>query len=573
ELFAHTSVASHAALIASSKREEFVQIGKVTPQASYPISDAQRRLWVLSKFEGGSIAYNIPGSTYLNQDIEIENFKRAIDATIDRHEILRTVFREDESGEIRQWVLEREALGFSIDYQDFRQEADKKEKAEAYIAADAYLAFDLENGPLLRAALLQVEEKEYVFYFNMHHVISDGWSMEVLSKDIFQYYEAYKTDKKPEIKELRIQYKDYSAWQLAQLKEESFKVHQGYWLNKLSGELPLLDLPAKKQRPKFKTHNGRGLATYLGKATTTKLKAYTQEKGGSLFMGLLAAWNILLYRYTSKTDIIIGTPVAGRDHADLEDQIGFYINTLALRNEIRPGENFNDFYSTLKDNTLKSYTHQMYPFDRLVEELDLHRDTGRSAVFDVMLIFQNNGERIEGPELNTEELNQIVELGNSQSKFDINIFVSEVSDYLSLRIVYNSDVYEKEMVEGLINHYRQLLNAILDNPEEKISEIDFLSQEEKQELLLTFNDTEMEYPKDKTIIALFEEQVQRTPDNIAVVFKDNKLAYRELNELSNQLAHYLQKKYDIQPDDLVGIKLDRSEWLIVSILGVLKSGG
>ncbi len=573
EIFAHTSLAAHAALIESATREAFVQIEKAAPQASYPISDAQRRLWVLSQFEGGSAAYNISGSSYLNQDIDIENFKRAIDATIDRHEILRTVFREDASGEIRQWVLEREDLGFAIDCQDFRSEVDKKEKAQAYIAADAHRAFDLEQGPLLRAALLQVEEAQYVFYFNMHHIISDGWSMEVLSKDVFNYYQAYQAGKQPQIKALRIQYKDYSAWQLGQLNQESFKAHQAYWLDKLAGELPLLDLPASKQRPNVKTYNGQGLATYLDKATTAKLKGYIQDKGGSLFMGLLASWNVLMYRYTAQQDIIIGTPVAGREHADLEEQIGFYVNMLALRNKVDPQESFDGFYQALKEDTLKSYGHQMYPFDRLVEDLNLHRDTSRSPVFDVSLILQNNGERIPGVELSDQALNQVVDLSNSTSKFDLEIMAQEMGDYLSLQVVFNPDVYEKDMVEGLIRHYKQLLNALLETPQAKLSQIDYLSEEEKHTLLVSYNDTEVAYPKDKTIVDLFEEQAARTPDNIAVVFEDTELTYQQLDERSNQLAHYLRENYQIQPDDLVAIQLERSEWMIIAILGVLKAGG
>ncbi len=573
DLFAHTSLAAHAALIESATREAFVQIEKAAPQASYPISDAQRRLWVLSQFEGGSAAYNMPGSTYLNQDIDIENFKRAIDATIDRHEILRTVFREDASGEIRQWVLEKEDLGFAIDYRDFRSEVDKHQKAQAYIAADAHRAFDLEQGPLLRAALLQVEEAQYVFYFNMHHIISDGWSMEVLSKDVFTFYEAYQAGKQPQVKQLRIQYKDYSAWQLGQLNQESFKTHQAYWFDKLAGELPLLDLPATKQRPNVKTYNGQGLATYLDKTTTAKLKGYIQDKGGSLFMGLLASWNVLMYRYTAQQDIIIGSPIAGREHADLEDQIGFYVNTLALRNQVDPQESFDGFYQALKEDTLKSYGHQMYPFDRLVEDLNLHRDTSRSAVFDVMLILQNNGEKSKGVELAEEALNQTVDQGYRTSRFDLEITAEEMGDYLSLSLVFNPDVYEKAMVEGMIRHYKHLLNALLETPQAKLSQVDYLSEEEKHTLLVTYNDTAVAYPKDKTIVDLFEEQVARTPDNVAVVFEDIELTYQQLDERSNQLAHYLRDNYDIRPDDLVAIQLERSEWMIIAILGVLKAGG
>jgi len=282
---------------------------------------------------------------------------------------------------------------------------------------------------------------------------------------------------------------------------------------------------------------------------------------------------VLMYRYTSQKDIIIGTPVAGREHADLEDQIGFYVNTLALRNSTNPEESFDSFYNRVKEDTLKSYNHQMYPFDRLVEELNLQRDTSRSPVFDVMLILQNKGERMAGIELSAGEINQIADLGYCTSKFDIEICFQENENCLSFNVAFNTDIYEKSMVERLIRHYKQLLNALLENPEEKIITIDYLSNEEKQKLLFTFNDTAVSYPQDTTIVDLFEQQVARTPNNIAVVFEDKEMTYQELNERSNQVAHYLKDNYDIQSGDLVGIHLDRSEWMIVSILGVLKSGG
>ncbi|WP_133054858.1 non-ribosomal peptide synthetase, partial [Niastella populi] len=396
---------------------------------------------------------------------------------------------------------------------------------------------------------------------------------EILAKDVFRYYKAIQTGQEPEIAKLRIQYKDYSAWQLSRLNQDSFKVHKEYWVDKLSGELPLLSLPGAKQRPKFKTYNGHRLGTYIDKTTTAKLKGYIQKNGGSLFMGLLASWNVLMYRYTSQKDIIIGTPVAGREHADLEDQIGFYVNMLALKNEVDPDKSFDSFYKALKEDTLKSYSHQMYPFDRLIKDLNLQRDTSRSAVFDVLLDLHNHGESSEGPELSEEEINQIVDRGYQTSKFDIEVILQENGDYLSLQISFNTDVYERAMVEGLIMHYKQLLTALLETPEEKIAQIDYLSGKEKHELLVTFNGTTVAYQKDKTIVDLFEEQVEKTPGNIAVAFAEKELTYRQVNEKSDQLAAYLQREYNIQPDDLVGIQLNRSEWIIISILGVLKAGG
>ncbi|MFT5822557.1 MAG: amino acid adenylation domain-containing protein, partial [Crocinitomix sp.] len=572
ELFINTRLELHLELIQSAGKTSFIEIPIQEKQVSYAISDAQRRLWVLSQFEEGSAAYNMPSQVYLNQEINIENFTKAINATIERHEILRTVFEADEEGTIRQWVLEKAELDFEITYQDFRNDQ-IQEQVKHYILADSSQSFDLEKGPLFRIALLQIEDNAYVFYFNMHHIISDGWSMSVLSKDVFTFYEAFEANREPELKDLRIQYKDYAAWQLNQLKEETFKGHQNYWLNHLSGELPLLDLPSSKQRPIIKTNNGLGLSTYLDETTTAQLKKHAQQNGGSLFMTLLATWNVLFYRYTAQKNIIIGTPIAGRDHADLEDQIGCYLNTLALRNELNPSEGFNEFYKKVKTNTLASYSHQMYPFDRLVEELGLQRDISRSAVFDVMLTLQNTGENTAKFKLNTEQLNLIVAEEAGASKFDIDFTFQEMGDYLSMHAVYNPDVYDKEMVEDLIKHYKQLLVVVLANPELGIEAIDYLSDQEEQALLLDFNNTKIVYQQDKTIVDLFYAQAERTPNEIAVVFEATELTYQTLNEKSNQLAHYLQSNYAIKPDDLVGIQLERSEWMIIAILAVLKSGG
>lgn len=539
---------------------------------NYPISNAQKRLWMLSQLEESSVAYNMPGSIILDREIDIDCFKRAIESTVNRHEILRTVFKENEAGEIRQWILDIKDLGFKIDYKDFSKEKDKKEKIHNYISEDTHTIFNLEKGPLLRASLLQVEDKSYVFYYNMHHIISDGWSMEILSKDVVSNYESYKEKKESQLQPLRIQYKDYSVWQLAQLEEESFKNHRNFWMESLKGKLPVLDLPTTKPRTKIKTYNGYGLNAYIGPVTINKLRTYSNKNGGSLFMGLLAAWNVLMYRYTSQTDIITGTPVAGRDHTDLQDQIGVYINTLALRNEIDPEENFNSFYKKVKSNTLKSYSHQMYPFDRLLEELDVKHDISRSFVFDVLLALQNIGEKTQNSELKKEKLDSITDQGYCTSTFDIRLNFQEVNDYLLLDLVYNPDVYEKEMVMSLINHYKQLLDALLENQEEKISQIDYLSEKEKHELLFTFNDTKTDYPKHKTIVELFEEQVAKTPASKVLVFGEKELTYRELHEKSNQLAYHLKENYNIAKGDPVGIQLHMSDWLIISILAILKIG-
>ncbi|MFT5822330.1 MAG: amino acid adenylation domain-containing protein, partial [Crocinitomix sp.] len=581
DLFTHTTIEAHAGLIESSNKTRFLKINSVNTAENYPISDAQRRIWVLSQFESESMAYNIPVSIQLSQDIEIESFKKAIAATIERHEILRTIFKTNIKSEIRQWVLNSNDLAFEIDYCDLRKEADPQNVAEQYIEKDGKLPFDLEKGPLLRASLLQLEEQAYVFYFNMHHIISDGWSMDVLAKDVLKFYQAYQNDLTPELKELVIQYKDYSAWQLEQLADESLESHRAFWLSNLSGELSLLDLPSAKQRPRIKTHNGRTLLSYLDKLSTTKINAFSEKQGGSLFMTLLASWNVMFHHYTGQSDVIIGTPVAGREHADLEDQIGLYINTLALRNKINPKESFSNFHKTLRENTLKSYDHQIYPYDRLIEELNLERDTSRNPVFDVMLMLQNNGEQQQEYALtnNTkdngvfeEDLNQVLDLGPVLSKFDIAITFEEVKGHLALRFEYNEDVYEKEMVERLIGHYKQLVNTLLDDPTQEIGQVNYLAASEKHELLHEFNSGEITYPKNRTVIDLFEGRAAENPTKLALVFEGVGLNYQELNERANQLAHYLKATYKVAPSDIIAIQLPRNENLIITILAILKAG-
>ncbi|MDP1817999.1 MAG: amino acid adenylation domain-containing protein, partial [Leadbetterella sp.] len=549
----------------------YKDIVPVENNTSFKLSSAQKRLWILSQFEDAFVAYNMPGSIDLNESIDIESFKRAIDSTIDRHEILRTIFKEDELGDIKQWILNREDLGFKIDYRDFRKEKNKEENVTAYISKDSYKPFDLKKGPLLRAALLQVEDDKYVFYVNLHHIIGDGWSMKIFEVDVIAFYEAYKENKLPALKPLKIQYKDYSFWELAQLEEESFKAHRDYWLDSLKGELPLLDLPAIKQRPKFTTYNGHSLTAYLSKETTQKLANYVQDQGGSLYMGLLACWNILMFRYTSQKDIIIGTPIVGREHADLGNQIGLYLNTLALRNQVDPEQSFRRFYKQVKESTVAAYTHQAYPFDRLVEELNVTHNI-RNPIFNVLLDFHNEGRDIQRTDLDEREINSILDLGKFLVKHDLELHFTEVGENILIKVNFKEDVYDKQVIENVIRHYKSLILQLIDNSDTAIGQVNFLSEEEKYKLLKEFNETEVDYPRGKTIIDLFEDQVKNTPDGTAIKCGEKILTYTQLNELSNQLAHCIIENYGIKTNDLVGIKLDKGEWAVISMLGILKAG-
>ncbi|QHI35445.1 Tyrocidine synthase 3 [Kordia antarctica] len=554
------------------KRENITteKIPKATIKESYPLSSAQKRLWIMCQFKNGSIAYNMPTSIELASDINIENFIQAIETVVDRHEILRTVFKRDASEEVRQWILSREELGFKVEFKDYENEENKQNLVAQYIQEDAYKEFDLENEPLLRVSFLKLEEDRYVFYYNMHHIISDGWSLDILSKEVMYCYESLTTGIAPSFEPLNIQYKDYSEWQLKQLESSAFQKGQEYWLNTLSSDLPTINLPSRKIRPAIKTFNGQRLGTFLPKESTQKLKQFCETLDGSLFMGLLSSWNVLLYRYTMEKDLIIGVPVAGREHLDLENQIGFYVNTLTLRNQLNPKDSFIDFFKKVKDNTLAAYEHQAYPFDMLIEKLQLTRDTSRSAVFDVMLTLQNAGDKRDLiPSKNFDE-NEITDLGKCNVKFDINIAAEEIGEQVYLRFDYNEDVYEQEMMMSLLSHYKNLVQQIVENTATIIEDITFLSAEETKQQLALVESVTMQNKTEKTVIDIFREKANAFPTAVAVVFEETTITYKELEERSNQFANFLKQQHNVLAEDLVAINLERSEWIIIVMLGILK---
>lgn len=554
-------------------KNTYQAIKKLEEAPNYPISDAQRRLWILSQFQNGSQAYNLPGTSEFRGDFDITSFAKAVESTIERHEILRTVIREDVDGEAKQWVLNRGDLNFSIDFEDFRSETDFESRIGKYIKQDNTKAFDLQEGPLFRASLLHIADDHYVFYLNMHHIISDGWSMGVLVNDVLAYYEHYKNGQALQLPELKIQYKDYTAWQREMLEGGALQAAKDYWLDQLKGTLAPIDLPGQRKRPKIKTYNGKTLETFINKSLTAQLKAFSQREGGSLFMTLLALWNVLFHRYTHQEEIIVGSPVAGRNHPDLEHQIGFYVNMLAYRNQVDSNERFIDFYERIKDGSFNAYKHQAYPFDRLIDDLQLRRDTSRTAIFDIMVILQNAGGLIQHFDLDEKEVDQIKDLRIDGSRFDLEISFEERGAYLSFQVNYNTDLYESATVHRMIKHFKILVEQLLLDPKQKIGVIDFLTVEEKRQLLSEFNQTQSPYPEGKTILDLIQEQVRKTPDVPALVFEDNSWTYVQLDQISSQWAHFLIRHYQISKGDFVGLELPRTEWLIVAMLGTIKAGG
>jgi len=541
----------------------------------YAVSSAQKRLWVLSQMEESSIAYNMPRAYSFAGIFNREALKNSFARLIERHEILRTLFRENDQGELRQHILQPHESGFELEMVDVRSFADHKEQLTIEINRVAQTSFDLKKGPLLRAALIQTGDELFTLALCMHHITTDAWSMSVMLKELLTIYTALSNNTQAELAPLRIQYKDYAAWEQNQLKGNTYSTHEVYWLQQFQGDLPVLDLKGDRMRPAVKTYNGGLLHFVIEEDTAHHLKQFVQNAGGTLFIGLLAAVNALLYRYTGQTDQIIGSPVAGRDHADLEDQIGFYVNTLALRTRFNGADSFRALLETVKTATLRAYEHQIYPFDELVEKLDLKRDMSRSPLFDVMVALQNadvkesaNIKKIGGIDIKGYESGE-----HSVSKFDLIFnFVELDTTRLGFSIEYNSDLYDAETIERTGGHLIRLINALLLSPDTAICKLAYLSKPEEQYLTESVNTTRLPYPSHETIKGLFEEQVEKTPQATALVFQDKAWSYASLNEYANRLSDYLKKEYKVQPGDYAGIMLHRGETLILSVLGILKAG-
>jgi len=574
EVFLNPTIEGMAGILAHKNSGTFEGIQPVEASQFYPLSSAQQQLWVLNQFEEGNLSYHIPGVFMFEGNLDTAAFSASFNALLERHEILRTVFMENEDGEIKQFILSPAETGFIVAYRDFRHIDQQEEMIRKAVQQEFVQSFDLTTGPLLRANLFQIENNKWVFIYTMHHIISDGWSIGILMNELLVLYNAFIKGVPHTLRPLRIQYKDYAAWQQQQLTSSASAIDRDYWLKQLEGELPVLELTGDKPRPPMKTFNGSTLHKMLNPALTAGLKAIGQEQGATLFMSLLAMVNTLLYKYTHQEDIIIGSPAAGRDHADLEDQIGFYVNTLALRTRFSGDNSYRELLENTKEVMLGAYAHQSYPFDELIHDLNIQRDISRGTLFDVMVILQNNNISYNRQPVNMGDLKVSAHEGgnNVNSKFDLVFDFIESGEEICARIEYNTDLYSKTSIERLAYHFEQLVSAVITQPGVSLNQLDYLGRAERNQMLHAFNDTRTAYPSNSTIIELFEEQVIQTPDAIALIFEDKSYTYQELNEQANQLGHYLRNNYDVTADDLIGIQLDRSAAMAIAILGVLKSG-
>ncbi|MEM9686707.1 MAG: amino acid adenylation domain-containing protein, partial [Bacteroidota bacterium] len=573
DLFINFKIEDQATVILGADKSVHTLITKAPEREGYMLSSSQLRLWILSQFEGGNIAYNMPSVFILEGSLDRVSLETTFQSLIERHESLRTVFRENEKGEIQQIILPSEANKFRLQYEDLTKEKLSKTNIENLIQEELRYTFDLAEDSLLRAKLLKTEQDTYIFSIVMHHIISDGWSVEVMTNELFTLYDAFTKGKPNPLAPLRIQYKDYAFWQQEQLHSENVQEQKHYWLKQFEGEIPVLDLPSFASRPTVQTYAGKQHKKRYEKGILEEFNTLCQSRASTLFMGLLAAVKVLLYRYTNQKDIVVGSPIAGRTHTDLQHQIGFYVNTLALRTKFDGEDSFTTLLSKVKEVTMGAYEHQSYPFDELVENLPIKRDMSRNPLFDVMVTFQNTDNlNVNVQELGGLNIKEYTGEQDINSKFDLEFIFEETDEGLALYLTYNTDIYNDAFIDRLTTHLNILLQNIIVSPETPIHSLAYLSEAETHQLLEEFNATSVDYPQDKTIVDLFEAQVAKTPENIAVVFEEKTLTYSEVNAKSNQFAHYLRKNYAVQPNELIGVKLDRDEQLIVVILGILKSG-
>ncbi|WP_343859372.1 amino acid adenylation domain-containing protein, partial [Fulvivirga kasyanovii] len=440
DVFEQPTIAGVTALMATMQGQEEEKL-QVVEGEYFDLSNAQRRLWIVSQIEDNPVAYHMPAAHRFKGKLDLEVFKKVFDTLIERHESLRTVFVTVD-GEPKQYISDPETFNFSLGYTDVREVKDKDAHVEQLITREAHTKFNLEKGPLVRAGIIHKEQDEYIFLFTMHHIISDGWSLEVLAEEIFILYDAYIHGRPNPLAPLRVQYKDFAAWQNDQLRGDNLQAHQQYWTNEYQGEIPVLELPADKPRPRVKTYNSHNHVLSLDKQISDEVKTFARNKEASIFMVLLASVKALLHRYSSQDDIIVGSPVSGRDNQELENQVGFYLNILTFRTLFEEEESFASLVENIRNKAVEHYKHQVYPFDRLVEDLQLSRDTSRSALFDVLVV--SHDISLNTFEHTVEGMKDITLLGTEetlpQNKYDISIYFHDTEEGIKVKFSYNQDL-------------------------------------------------------------------------------------------------------------------------------------
>jgi aspartate racemase len=546
---------------------------KISGPKRFPLSYAQERLWFLDQLEPGSAFYNIPASFRVRGELNIGALERSLNEIVRRHESLRTTFRVQDGKPVQviepggeQQLKVRDLAGWG---------AQAEVEAQRLVNEEGQRPFDLAVGPLVRSELLRLGERDYVLLLTMHHIVSDGWSAGIFMRELSTLYESYSLGRSSPLAELPIQYADYAVWQRERLQGELLAAELAYWREQLRGMRPLLELPTDRGRPAVQRYRGAYQGLQLSESLGRGLQALSERAGVTLFMSLVAAFKILLWRYSGEREVVVGTPIAGRTRAETEKLIGFFVNTLVLRTRLSGEENFWGLLRQVREVTLGAYAHQELPFEKLVEELQPERNLSYNPLFQVMFVLQNDpqGTSRRGVASGGEAAESDGGAGaivTGTAKFDLTLTLMEQGGGLVGAVEYNTDLFNGERVRRLIGHYEQLLRGIVTNPEQRLDRLALLTEAERGQLLSEWNKGVGPAVRG-TVLELWEAQVAREPERPALVSGEQQLSYGELERRANQWGHYLRAA-GVGAETVVGICLRRGLEQVVAVLAVLKSG-
>ncbi|HZF29537.1 MAG TPA: condensation domain-containing protein, partial [Gammaproteobacteria bacterium] len=566
-LFTHPTLAELASAIGHLEREALAPIVPVPRDEPLSLSFGQERLWFLAQLDGLTNVYNMPTARRLRGPLDVAAWRRSLDALFARHEALRSVFvARDGRPEVR--LLDADS-GLPLTVHDLRNAPDAPAQLAVLQAEEAATPFDLTHGPLIRARLIRLGEEEHVFLLTMHHIVSDGWSMGVLTRELNALYAAFREGREAALPPLTIQYPDYAVWQRQWLAGERLTTQADYWRRTLAEVPTLLELPTDRPRPPRQDFSGAFLSVRLDAELTGALKRLAQRHGATLFTTVLAAWAAVLARLSGQQDLVIGSPTANRGRREIEDLIGFFVNTLALRIDLSGEPSVAELIARAQRTAVAAQEHQDLPFEQVVEIVQPPRSLDRSPLFQVMFTWQNN-ERlaVDLPELQV----QSVAVAFPQVKFDLELTLAEGNGTIAGGLSYATALFDAATIERHRGYLVALLRAMVADDRQPVMRIELLAPEERALLLTEWNRTEAPYPAQRCVHELFEEQAARAPEAIALVYKEQTLSYGELNARANRLARHLIA-LGVRPDDRVGLCVERSLEMVVGLLAVLKAGG
>ncbi|MEH2049416.1 condensation domain-containing protein, partial [Nostoc sp.] len=542
-----------------------ILIPQHSQQNPVPLSFAQQRLWLFQQLERESSTYNEIVDIHLKGVLNLVALRESINEIVRRHESLRTTFELWE-GQPVQVINSTFTVALPVVNLSELPTVLQSSEVERLTADIIKKPFDLASAPLLRGALLQTSEEEYVLVLAIHHIVCDGWSVQIFTQELTALYAAFSAGKPSPLSELPIQYVDFSVWQREWLQGEREKTQLSYWKQQLANVPSTLPLPTERPRSPVQTFRGAIASFQLSAPLTSMLKSLSNQQGVTLFMTLLTAFQAQLYRYTNQEDICIGSPIANRNHPDIQGLIGFFVNTLVLRTDLSGNPTFIELLGRVREVCMGAYAHSDVPFERVVGELHPERNLSHTPLFQVMFVLQEDSKKdLKLPDLTLKWLHN----HTGTAKFDLTLSVVDAKSELWGFWEYNTDLFDAATLDRMIGHFTNLLEGIVTNPDQRLSDLPLLTIAEQQTLLVKWNHTTTNYSEDnKCIHDLFEAQVERTPNNVAVVFEEEQLTYSELNARSNQLAHYL-RTLGVKSEVLVGICLERSLSMVIGLLAIL----